>query len=219
MRKNKFIDIITEIEKKYDGQIVQLINNSKVKMSECEDIYQPKAVNKYKRQIVKETVDQVESIRQQFFKDVADKLDAEQAKLNGAGKADTRTNTEKLLDAITLQNKMQLTAMDLKFKDTSELINMGKEVADDVILKQIKCELLERSEKMDNKTEAQTLRLTTKSLTGYTDHVQMDEVKDYFQDMINNKDYLPGVEYGTRMAIGNVETYLNKDIKDIDSEI
>ena len=54
MRKNKFIDIITEIEKKYDGQIVSLINNSKVKMSECEDIYQPKAVNKYKRQIVKE---------------------------------------------------------------------------------------------------------------------------------------------------------------------
>ena len=47
----------------------------------------------------------------------------------------------------------------------------------------------------------------------------MNEVKDYFQDMINNTDYLPGVEYGLRMAIGNVETYLNKDIKDIDSEI
>ena len=218
MRKNKFIDIITEIEKKYDGQVVDILNNAKVRMSEASDLYQPHAVGKYQRKIVKEAVEQIEAIRQQFFKDVADKLDAEQAKLNGV-KADTRTNTEKLLDAITLQNKMQLTAMDLKFKDTSELINMGKEVADDVILKQIKCELLERSEKMDNKTEAQTLRLTTKALTGYTDNVQMEEVKDYVQDMIQNKDYLPGVEYGTRMAIGNVETYLNKDIKDIDSEI
>ena len=219
MRNNKYIDIISKAEETYNGKIVDILNNAKVKMSEAEDIYQPKAVAKYQRQIVKQAVDQVESIRQQFFKDVADKLDGEQAKLNGAGKADTRTNTEKLLDAITLQTKMQLTAMDLKFKDTSELINMGKEVADDVILKQIKCELLERSEKMENKTEAQTLRLTTKALIGYTDNVQMEEVKDYFQDMIQNKDYLPGVEYGTRMAIGNVETYLNKDIKDIDSEI
>ena len=31
MRKNKFIDIITEIEKKYDGQIVEILNNAKIK--------------------------------------------------------------------------------------------------------------------------------------------------------------------------------------------
>ena len=211
MRKNKFMDIITSEEQKYDGQIIKILNESKIKIQECEDIYQPKAVAKYQRQIVKETVDKVNTIRNEFFKQCADKLDAEQAKLNGAGKADTRTNTEKLLDAITLQNKMQLQAMDLKFMDDNELVQLGKETADTVYLKQIKCELLDRSTKLEG-TEAQALRLTAKGLTGYTEAVQLDEIKDYFSDMINNPNYLPGVGYGERIAIGSVENFLSKDI-------
>ena len=66
-RNNKFIDIISKEEEKYNGKIVEILNNAKIKMSECEDLYQPKAVSKYQRQIVKQAVDQVETIRQQFF--------------------------------------------------------------------------------------------------------------------------------------------------------
>lgn len=216
-KNNKYMDIISAEEKKYEGKIVNLINEAKLKMSEAEDIYQPKAVSKYQRQIVKQTVDQVNTIRDEFLKNVAGQLDAAAAKI-GTSKGPDKSNTEKLLEAIELQNRLQLEAISLKFKDTGELLTLGKETEDTITLKLVKNELLQRSEKMEDKTEAQTLRLTTKSLQGYTETVQINEVKDYFQDLINNKDFLPGVDYGTMLAVGNVEDYLSKDIK-IDSEI
>lgn len=215
MKNNKYINIITEEEKKYEGKIISLINEAKVKMSEAADIYQPRAIAKYQKQIVKDTVNQVNTIRDEFLKNVASKLDAEAAKI-GKTKGPDKSNTEKLLEAIELQNRLQLESMALKFKDTSELITLGKETEDTITLKLVKNELLQRSEKMEDKTEGQALRITTKSLQGYGEATQLEEVKSYFQDLINNKDFLPGVPFGTQAAISNVEEYLTKEITEFE---
>ena len=62
---NRYNGILDPIEKKYEGQIVEILNNARIRMSECDDMYS-KNVNKYKYAVIDEAMNDIGEIQKDY---------------------------------------------------------------------------------------------------------------------------------------------------------
>lgn len=220
-RENKYMKILNECEKPYENKIIDILNNAKMEIQRCGDMYNKSAAPKYQREIIKKAVKDVDDIRQAYLRDVADKLDSEAEKLK-ASKSNNKSNAEKLLDEIAELKRIELMKMQYNVLNDQDLIKIGRDTEDNIELTVVKSMLMDRANKITDKEQFEVkkdLELNAKTLCGYTLEVQIEEMKQIFAGMIQDNSMLPGVQTGVALAIGSdVEAYLSKGIE-IESEI
>lgn len=213
--KNKYIDKLNELDNAYKGQIIQILNSCRIAMSKADDVYLPEKVNKYKLEMIDKAIGKINEIKQDYIRQATSQLELEKAALQQP-KPDNRSTTEKLLDAINLSNTIQLNTMQLKTKTQNELIELGREQEDSVLVDCIKSELQNRLNTIPEEKAAdrQELRTLIKSMKPYTELDKLEVAEKQVQDYQKYYDeFMPGVELGEKLNIGNPRTYLMKDVE------
>ena len=213
--ENKYLERLQEIDKLYEGQIVDILNKCRIAMSQADDIYLPEKVNKYKVEMIDRARELVDNIRNEYLKKATTDLEQQRAILTQP-KPDTRSTTEKLVDAIDLQNKIQLNTMQLRTKATDELISMGTNQTDSVLVDCIKSELQTRLNSIpDEKSqERQELRSTINTMKPLTELAKLEMAENQIkQSQAYYQELLPGVGVGEKLNIGNPRTYLMQDVE------
>ena len=184
-------------------------------MSKADDVYLPDKVNKYKLEMIDKAIGKINEIKQDYIRQATSQLELEKAALQQP-KPDNRSTTEKLLDAINLSNTIQLNTMQLKTKTQDELIELGREQEDSVLVDCIKSELQNRLNTIPEEKAAdrQELRTLIKSMKPYTELDKLEVAEKQVQDYQKYYDeFMPGVELGEKLNIGNPRTFLMKDVE------
>ena len=213
--KNKYIDKLNELDNAYKGQIIQILNSCRIAMSKADDVYLPEKVNKYKLEMIDKAIGKINEIKQDYIRQATAQLESEKAALQQP-KPDNRSTTEKLLDAINLSNTIQLNTMQLKTKTQDELIELGREQEDSILVDCIKSELQNRLNTIPEEKAAdrQELRTLIKSMKPYTELDKLEVAEKQVQDYQKYYDeFMPGVELGEKLNIGNPRTFLMKDVE------
>lgn len=213
--ENKYMERLQEIDKLYEGKIINILNNCRIAMNKADDVYLPDKVNKYKMEMIDKAIKLVDGIRDEYLEKATKDLEQQRAILEQP-KPDTRSTTEKLLDAINLSNTLQLTTMQLRTKSTNDLIQMGTNQEDSVLVDCIKSELQTRLNNIpDEKSqERQDLRSTINTMKPLTELAKLELAENqikhnraYYQEL------LPGVGIGEKLNIGNPRAYLMQDVE------
>lgn len=213
--ENKYLERLQEIDKLYDGQIVDILNKCRIAMSQADDIYLPEKVNKYKVEMIDKAMELIDNIRNEYLQKATTDLEQQRAILTQP-KPDTRSTTEKLVDAINLSNKIQLNTLQLRTKSTNELISMGTNQTDSVLVDCIKSELQTRLNSIpDEKSqERQELRSTINNMKPLTELAKLEMAENQIkQSQAYYQELLPGVGMGEKLNIGNPRTYLMQDVE------
>lgn len=213
--ENKYLERLQEIDKLYDGQIVDILNKCRIAMSQADDIYLPEKVNKYKIDMINKAMELIDDIRNEYLQKATTDLEQQRAILTQP-KPDTRSTTEKLVDAINLSNKIQLNTLQLRTKSTNDLISMGTNQTDSVLVDCIKSELQTRLNSIpDEKSqEKQELRSTINTMKPLTELAKLEMAENQIkQSQAYYQELLPGVGMGEKLNIGNPRTYLMQDVK------
>lgn len=213
--ENKYLERLQEIDKLYEGQIVDILNKCRIAMSQADDIYLPEKVNKYKVEMIDKAMELIDNIRNEYLKKATTDLEQQRAILTQP-KPDTRSTTEKLVDAINLSNKIQLNTLQLRTKSTNELISMGTNQTDSVLVDCIKSELQTRLNSIpDEKSqERQELRSTINNMKPLTELAKLEMAENQIkQSQAYYQELLPGVGMGEKLNIGNPRTYLMQDVE------
>lgn len=213
--ENKYLERLQEIDKLYEGQIVDILNKCRIAMSQADDIYLPEKVNKYKIDMINKAMELIDNIRNEYLQKATTDLEQQRAILTQP-KPDTRSTTEKLVDAINLSNKIQLNTLQLRTKSTNELISMGTNQTDSVLVDCIKSELQTRLNSIpDEKSqERQELRSTINTMKPLTELAKLEMAENQIkQSQAYYQELLPGVGMGEKLNIGNPRTYLMQDVE------
>ena len=184
-------------------------------MSQADDIYLPEKVNKYKVEMIDRAMELVDNIRNEYLQKATTDLEHQRALLTQP-KPDTRSTTEKLLDAINLSNTIQLNTIQLRTKPTDELIAMGTNQEDSVLVDCIKSELQTRLNSIpeEKSQEKQELRSTINTMKPLTELAKLEIAENQIkQNQAYYQELLPGVGVGEKLNIGNPRTYLMQDVE------
>ena len=213
--ENKYMERLQEIDNLYEGKIIDILNNCRIAMSKADDVYLPEKVNKYKLEMIDKAIKLIDGIRDEYLEKATSQLELEKAALQQP-KPDNRSTTEKLLDAINLSNTLQLTTMQLRTKSTNDLVQMGTNQEDSVLVDCIKSELQNRLNTIpeEKSQERQELRSTINNMKPLTELAKLEVAENQIK---NNRAYyqelLPGVGIGEKLNIGNPRTYLMQDVE------
>ena len=213
--ENKYMERLQEIDKLYEGKIIDILNNCRIAMSKADDVYLPEKVNKYKLEMIDKAIKLIDGIRDEYLEKATAQLELEKAALQQP-KPDNRSTTEKLLDAINLSNTIQLNTMQLRTKSTNDLISMGTNQEDSVLVDCIKSELQNRLNTIpeEKSQERQELRSTINNMKPLTELAKLEVAENQIK---NNRAYyqelLPGVGIGEKLNIGNPRTFLMQDVE------
>ena len=213
--ENKYMERLQEIDKLYEGKIIDILNNCRIAMSKADDVYLPDKVNKYKLEMIDKAIKLIDGIRDEYLEKATAQLELEKAALQQP-KPDNRSTTEKLLDAINLSNTIQLNTMQLRTKSTNDLISMGTNQEDSVLVDCIKSELQNRLNTIpeEKSQERQELRSTINNMKPLTELAKLEVAENQIK---NNRAYyqelLPGVGIGEKLNIGNPRTFLMQDVE------
>ena len=213
---NRYNGLLDPIEKKYEGQIVEILNNARIRMSECDDMYS-KNVNKYKYAIIDEAMNDINNIQTDYVNNCKNVLETERAKLNSKP-ADNKTNTEKLLAAINLQNHLKLNEYKYGNMNIDELLDIGTETESELDLEQIKYIAMEKLNQSGvSGDEKQSLLASIRAMTGNTIEKQFKAFEGEIRALEANKQsLLPGVNMSERLLIhkkGGPRGFLFQDIE------
>mgnify|MGYP007064636277 CR=1 FL=1 len=213
--ENKYMEKLQEIDNLYEGKIIDILNNCRIAMSKADDVYLPEKVNKYKLEMIDKAIKLIDGIRDEYLEKATSQLELEKAALQQP-KPDNRSTTEKLLDAINLSNTIQLNTMQLRTKSTNDLISMGTNQEDSVLVDCIKSELQNRLNTIpeEKSQERQELRSTINNMKPLTELAKLEVAENQIK---NNRAYyqelLPGVGIGEKLNIGNPRTFLMQDVE------
>ena len=213
--ENKYMERLQEIDNLYEGKIIDILNNCRIAMSKADDVYLPEKVNKYKLEMIDKAIKLIDGIRDEYLEKATSQLELEKAALQQP-KPDNRSTTEKLLDAINLSNTIQLNTMQLRTKSTNDLISMGTNQEDSVLVDCIKSELQNRLNTIpeEKSQERQELRSTINNMKPLTELAKLEVAENQIK---NNRAYyqelLPGVGIGEKLNIGNPRTFLMQDVE------
>lgn len=213
--ENKYMEKLQEIDKLYEGKIIDILNNCRIAMSKADDVYLPDKVNKYKLEMIDKAIKLIDGIRDEYLEKATAQLELEKAALQQP-KPDNRSTTEKLLDAINLSNTIQLNTMQLRTKSTNDLVQMGTNQEDSVLVDCIKSELQNRLNTIpeEKSQERQELRSTINNMKPLTELAKLEVAENQIK---NNRAYyqelLPGVGIGEKLNIGNPRTFLMQDVE------
>ena len=199
-------------EKPYQGKIKTILNETKMKLSEAKDIYVEDKLSIYEDKIIKEAMKDIEAIQQDYLKTTAQLLDNEQYRMNNPQK-NTLSNTEKLLNEIRKSNELKLNELRIKSMTNEDIIQSCVENPSESYVLQAKNELNIRANTIQDENIANELKSTAKSLKHFTVRDELNIALNEFQIMFANKNLMPGVSIGEKLAIGDIESFLLRDTK------
>ena len=209
---NRFIQIMMDNEQPYEGRIKGILNEARIKLSEAKDIYIEDKLSKYEDRIIREAMKDIEAIQQDYLKTTAQLLDNEQYKISHPQQI-TLSNTEKLLNEIRKSNQLQINSLKIKSMSNEDIIQSCIENPSEEYVLQAKSELNMRANSIQDERLASELRNTAKSLKHFTARDELNIALNEFQIMFANKNLMPGVSIGEKLAIGDLEEFLLKDTK------
>ena len=218
---NRYNGLLDPIEKQYEGKIIEILNNARIRMSECDDIYS-KNINKYKYPIIDEAMNDIGKIQTDYVNQAKNLLETERKKLNSKP-ADNRSYTERLLDAINLQNRIKLNEYKYGNMNIDELLAEGAETESELDLEQIKYIAANKvnAAQMDG-TEKQALLTNIRTMTGNTPEMQFKAFESEIKSLDANKQsLLPGVGMADRLIIsgkGGPKGWLLQDVEYIEED-
>ena len=199
-------------EKPYEGKIKNILNETKIKLSEAKDIYIEDKLSKYEDKIIKEAMKDIEAIQQDYLQTTAKLLDNEQYRMKTPHQI-TLSNTEKLLQEIRKSNELQMNRLKIASMTNEDIIQSCVENPSESYVLQAKSELLNRSNSIQDERMASELRNTARSLKHFTEQDELNIALKEFQIMFANKNLMPGVSIGEKLAIGDIEEFLLQDTK------
>ena len=183
---NRYNGLLDPIEKKYEGQIVEILNNARIRMSECDDMYS-KNVNKYKYAVIDEAMNDIGEIQTDYVNNCKNVLETERKKLNASTPV-TRSNTEKLLDAINLQNRLKINDIKYGNMNIDELLDIGAETESELDLQQIKYIALGKLNNSEvSGEEKQALLASIRAMKGNTLEMQFKAFEGEIRALEANK--------------------------------
>lgn len=209
---NRFVKIMFENEKMYEGQIKNILNEAKIKLSEAKDIYIEDRLSKYEKKIIEKAMKDVEAIQQDYLKTTSKLLDNEQYRMQNPHQI-TLSNTEKLLNEIRKSNELKLNELKIKTMTNEDIIQSCIENSNEAYVLQAKNELNMRASNLQNENEANELRSTARNLRHFTEQDELNIAKAEFEAMTSNRNLMPGVSVGERLAIGDIEEFLLRGTK------
>ena len=184
--RNRYSDIIQENEKPYEGKIIDILNDTKIKLSEAKDIYSLEKVAKYEKKIIEEA-------------------------MTAAQQKPQLTNTEILLQEMKKSNELKINELKIKAMSDEDIIQSCNFNPDELYVLQAKQELNLRAASLGDDPRATQLKDTARSLKHYTEEDEKNIALQEFKSMIANPNLMPGVPFGTKLAIldgGGIENFL-----------
>lgn len=213
--RNRYLDIIQENEKPYEGKIIDILNDTKIKLSEAKDIYSAEKVAKYEKKIIEEAMKSVREVQQSYLNSTSDLLDKKQAEIMTALQQKPQlTNTEILLQEMKKSNELKINELKIKAMSDEDIIQSCNFNSNELYVLQAKQELNLRAASLGDDPRATQLKDTARSLKHYTEEDEKNIALQEFKSMIANPNLMPGVPFGTKLAIldgGGIEDFLLKD--------
>ena len=209
---NRFIQIMNKNEENYLGVIKETLNEAKIKLSEAKDIYIEDRLAKYEEKIIKQAMNDIKAVQQDYLKTTAKLLDNEQYRMNNSHQI-TLSNTEKLLNEIKKSNELKLNELKIKSMTNEDIIQSCVENSSEAYVLQAKTELLNRSNAIDDEKLASELRNTARSLKHFTEQDELNIALNEFETMTADPNLMPGVSLGEKLVIGDIEKFLLRGTK------
>lgn len=209
---NRFIQIMNKNEENYLGDIKGILNEAKIKLSEAKDIYIEDKLAKYEDKIIKQAMKDIKAVQQDYLQTTAKLLDNEQYRMQNP-QIVTLSNTEKLLQEIKKSNELKLNELKIKSMTNEDIIQSCVENPSESYVLQAKSELLTRSNSIQDERMASELRNTARGLKHFTEQDELNIALKEFEAMTSDRNLMPGVSLGEKLAIGDLEEFLLKDTK------
>ena len=209
---NRFIKIMNDNQEVYKGNIKKILNEAKIKLSEAKDIYIEDKLAKYEDKIIKQAISDIKAVQQDYLQTTAKLLDNEQYRMNNP-QIVALSNTEKLLNEIRRSNQLSLNSLRIASMSTDDIIQSCIENSSEEYVLQAKKELLNRANTLSDENAANQLRATARGLKHYTEADELADALKEFEIMSADRNLMPGVSIGERLAIGDIEEFLLKDTK------
>lgn len=214
--QNKYLEDINKIEDDYTGQIVKILNAARMAISEVTDSKLEGNRAKYQLPIVNQAMEQIEAIRNGYFTKAESKIAAYKKALTEE-KPDTRSTSEKLLDAINLSNRIAIEQMKAKALTNDELFQIGGDTMDKTLVQVIKAELSTRAAAMDNDNPDKiTLQQGAHRMKAITDNDLIAEAERALAEHSTYREqFLPGTELNEKLTIKNPREFLMQDVEKV----
>ena len=158
--ENRFIKSLEECSKKQSGKIKNIINQARIEIEKCNDIYQPGKARKYQLEISEQAMKMIKSVQNEYLLDCQKVLQKHELELRVED--DTKkemNNVDRLLEEITKMNHIQMTQIQCQSMTTEELFALAKDNNDQVVVDIIKASILGRADITTNdKMQARQLK-------------------------------------------------------------
>lgn len=214
---NKYWEKAKAVESKYENVLKNLMNECRKQIIEAEDIYNEKALGKKQNEILDKFMKEINKVQAQYVDDM-EKMIAHEALMIKATKEDKpKDNMARLVDALELNNKIQMNQVRMATMNESELFSLMENQQDEVIFNLAKNAIYNLSKDLDNGAE---LRQKARLMNLVTDEGMLNEVAQQVRlDKANQSELLVGMSMADKLHVtkkGNIRAFLSQDIKNIE---
>lgn len=214
---NKYWEKAKAVESKYENVLKKLMNECRKQIIEAEDIYNEKALGKKQNEILDKFMKEINNVQAQYVADM-EKMIAHEALMIKAMKEDKpKDNMARLVDALELNNKIQMNQVRMATMNESELFSLMENQQDEVIFNLAKNAIYNLSKDLDNGAE---LRQKARMMNLVTDEGMLNEVAQQVRlDKANQSELLVGMSMADKLHVtkkGNIRAFLSQDIKNIE---
>lgn len=214
---NKYWEKAKAVESKYENVLKNLMNECRKQIIEAEDIYNEKALGKKQNEILDKFMKEINKVQAQYVDDM-EKMIAHEALMIKAMKEDKpKDNMARLVDALELNNKIQMNQVRMATMNESELFSLMENQQDEVIFNLAKNAIYNLSKDLDNGAE---LRQKARMMNLVTDEGMLNEVAQQVRlDKANQSELLVGMSMADKLHVtkkGNIRAFLSQDIKNIE---
>ena len=214
---NKYWEKAKAVESKYENVLKGLMNECRKQIIEAEDIYNEKALGKKQNEILDKFMKEINKVQSQYVDDM-EKMIAHEALMIKAMKEDKpKDNMARLVDALELNNKIQMNQVRMATMNESELFSLMENQQDEVIFNLAKNAIYNLSKDLDNGAE---LRQKARMMNLVTDEGMLNEVAQQVRlDKANQSELLVGMSMADKLHVtkkGNIRAFLSQDIKNIE---
>ena len=214
---NKYFEKAKAVEAKYENVLKKLMNECRKQIIEAEDVYNEKALGKKQNEILDKFMKEINKVQSQYVDDM-EKMIAHEALMIKAMKEDKpKDNMARLVDALELNNKIQMNQVRMATMNESELFSLMENQQDEVIFNLAKNAIYNLSKDLDNGAE---LRQKARLMNLVTDEGMLNEVAQQVRlDKANQSELLVGMSMADKLRVtkkGNIRAFLSQDIKNIE---
>ena len=214
---NKYFEKAKAVEAKYENVLKKLMNECRKQIIEAEDVYNEKALGKKQNEILDKFMKEINNVQAQYVADM-EKMIAHEALMIKAMKEDKpKDNMARLVDALELNNKIQMNQVRMATMNESELFSLMENQQDEVIFNLAKNAIYNLSKDLDNGAE---LRQKARLMNLVTDEGMLNEVAQQVRlDKANQSELLVGMSMADKLHVtkkGNIRAFLSQDIKNIE---